>query len=60
MATRILITCKSHTVPGADEDKATFLTNQACQMVFARDFNETLGDRFVMEGEFSFGVLPTC
>lgn len=56
MATRILITCKSHTVPGADEDKATLLTNQACQMVFSRDFNETLGDRLVIEGEFSFGV----
>ena len=56
MATRILITCRSHKVPGADEDKATLLTNQACQIVWDRDFNETLGDRLTIEGEFSYGV----
>ncbi|KFY19994.1 hypothetical protein V491_04068 [Pseudogymnoascus sp. VKM F-3775] len=56
MATRILITCKSHTVPGANKDKATLLANRACQMVLGRDFNETLGDRLTIEGEFSFGV----
>lgn len=56
MATRILITCKSHKVPGANKDKPTLLTNQACQIVCARDFNETLGDRLTIEGEFSYGV----
>lgn len=56
MAERILITCKSQDVPGANEDKVTLLTNQACQIVWNRDFDKTLGDRLTMEGEFSYGV----
>lgn len=56
MAARILITCKSQDVPGANEDKVTLLTNQACQIVWKRDFDKTRGDRLTMEGEFSYGV----
>lgn len=56
MATRILIMCKSQDVPGPNNEKATLLTNEACQKVWARDFDEAQGDRFTKEGEFSFGV----
>ncbi|OBT50900.1 hypothetical protein VE04_08348 [Pseudogymnoascus sp. 24MN13] len=56
MAHRILITCKSHKVPGPDNEKATLLANQACQKVWGRDFNEALGDRITLEGEFTYGV----
>jgi hypothetical protein len=56
MATRILIICKSHEVPGPDKDKAMLLANKGCQKLWARDFDETQGDRLTMEGEFTYGV----
>ncbi|OBT76562.1 hypothetical protein VF21_05442 [Pseudogymnoascus sp. 05NY08] len=56
MAHRILITCKSHKVPGPDNEKATQLANRACQEVWGRDFNGALGDRITLEGEFTDGV----
>ena len=56
MATRILIICKSHQVPGPEKDKATLLASQACRKVWARDLDETQGDRLTIEGEFTYGV----
>jgi len=62
MATRILIVCKSHEVPGLDEDKAMLLANEASQKVRARDFDATQGDCLTIEGEFTYGTrcYPTC
>lgn len=57
MATRILVICKSHEVPGPKQERATLLANKTCQKVWARDFDESAGDRLITEGDISmFGI----
>jgi hypothetical protein len=59
MAIRILVICKSHEMPGPNEEKNKFMANIACQKVFNRDFDGSQGDRLVCEGAY-FLYNQTC
>lgn len=53
MATRILVICKSHEMPGRDEEKNKLMANAACQHVWKRDFSGSDGgDRLTCEGGY--------
>ena len=51
MATRIVVICKSHLMPGADNVKNALMANMACQQIWGRDFNASQ-DRLITEGGF--------
>ncbi len=54
MATRILVHCKSHEMPGPDREKDSRMANIACQKVWHRDFaNGPNGDRLATQGGFA-------
>ena len=52
MATRILVTCKSHEMPGLDEEKNSLMANLACQKVWGRDYADLNGDRLTTFGGY--------
>lgn len=49
MATRIVVICKSHLMPGADNVKNALIANMAYHQIWGRDFNASQ-DRLVTEG----------
>lgn len=51
MATRIVVICKSHLMPGADNVKNAMMANMACQQIWARDFDNSQ-DRLITEGGY--------
>ncbi|OBT63678.1 hypothetical protein VE03_06131 [Pseudogymnoascus sp. 23342-1-I1] len=51
MATRIVVICKSHLMPGADNVKNALMANMTCQQLWARDFDASQ-DRLVTEGGY--------
>jgi len=52
MATRILVICKSHEMPGLDKEKNRLMADIACRRVWNRDFSDSEGDRLTCEGGF--------
>lgn len=51
MATRILVQCISHEMPGPREDKNDYMANHACQKAWGRDFNPA-EDRLITRGGY--------